>query len=106
VQQLCDLAVQTVRFVDECQAGVVACEFVDAHGHRHTLIDKVPIFSLDSLDADSQYPQPGYAECTVLRTWRDANGRALVAVGTVESTDGLTEFVVLRTQVMPPDIAI
>ena len=45
VPQHADLAVQIVRFVDECQPGVVACEFVDADGHLHTLIDKVPIFS-------------------------------------------------------------
>jgi hypothetical protein len=42
------LAVQIVRFVDDDpQPGIVACEFADAVGRRHTLIDKVAIFSAE-----------------------------------------------------------
>jgi hypothetical protein len=49
-----ELAVQIVRFVnDEPQPGIVACEFVDAEGRCHTLIDKVSGFSASLLDASS-----------------------------------------------------
>jgi hypothetical protein len=102
-----ELAVQIVRFVDECQPGIVECEFDDAKGRRHTLVDKVPIFSADLLDADSAYPQPGLARCTIVRTWCDVHGRELLTVNTadpdgIESTEGLTEFVVTRSQISAP----
>jgi hypothetical protein len=61
IPQVVELAVQIVRFLHDYQPGVVACEFVDANGRRHTLIDKAPIFSAEPLDADSKYPQSGTA---------------------------------------------
>ena len=68
---MAELAVQIVRFVDDTQPGVVACEFSDADGRRHTLIDKVPIFTTEHLDASSAYPQGGAVRCEVLSRWRD-----------------------------------
>jgi len=107
IPQIMELAVQVVRFVDDCQPGIVACEFVDADGRRHALIDKAPIFSAEALDANSEYPQPGTARCAVLHRWRDACGRVLVRVSiadpdSIESSEGLSEFVVLLTQVSAP----
>src|SRR5438876_793580 len=81
--ELGKLAVTIVRFVNDCQPGIVACEFVDAADRRHTLIDKIPIFSVDaSLGADSKYPQPGVVRCTILKHWSDARGRKLVTIST------------------------
>ncbi len=103
-----ELAIQVVRFVDEApQPGVVACEFVDAEGRCHTLIDKVPGFSAKPLDARSAYPQAGVVRCEALARWRDAAGRDLVRITTklpdhVESTEGASEFVVLSTQMSWP----
>ena len=54
-----ELAFQIVRFVDDCQPGSVAREFVDAEGHFHTLLDKLPIFSIEILEAASVYPRLG-----------------------------------------------
>ncbi|SRR5216683_3635223 len=99
-----ELAVQIVRFVDdEPQPGIVACEFVDADGHRHTLIDKVPICSGERLDANSAYPQPGAVRCEALARWQDTNGRDVVRITIdlpdhVESSEGVSEFVVLSGQ--------
>jgi hypothetical protein len=99
-----ELAVQVVRFVSgDPQPGVVACEFVDAEGRRHTLIDKVPICCFEHLDAHSTYPQPGAVRCEVLARWRDDTGRDAVRVTIdlpdhVESSEGVSEFVVLSTQ--------
>jgi hypothetical protein len=98
------LAVQIVRYVDHAFPGWVACVFEDAEGRRHELIDKVSIFSDVMLDETSMYPQAGGARCTILGRWSDFNSRKLVRVSTIkpdgiESTEGLSEFVVLSTQV-------
>ena len=55
-----NVAVQIVRFVDSGFPGWVECELVDAAGRRHILKDKVPIFTVEDLGADSKYPTPGF----------------------------------------------
>jgi hypothetical protein len=105
VDDLLELAVQIVRVVNDSFPGWVECEFFDADGHRHHLIDKWPIFTTEVLDADSKYPRPGTARCKLLRRWRDPQGRDVVTITTalpfsIESVDGQTEFSVLRSQVM------
>jgi hypothetical protein len=99
-----ELTVQIVRFVsDEPQPGIVACAFVDAEGNSHTLIDKVPGFTVEHLDSRCTYPQAGAVRCKALAKWRDANGRDVVRITTdlpdhIESTEGVSEFVVLSSQ--------
>ncbi|HKV64614.1 MAG TPA: hypothetical protein VJO16_22105 [Candidatus Acidoferrum sp.] len=98
-----NLAVEIVRFVDDHQPGWVACEFVDAEGRQHALVDKVPIFGFDFLDGRSKYPQPGSVGCEVLSRSEDDKGRKLVRISTakpfdIESREGLSEFVVLSAQ--------
>jgi len=98
------LAVQIVKFFDDAQPSIVACEFSDASGRRHTLIDKVPIFSNELLDSSSKYPQDGLVRCEVLSRWRDNDDRELLRISiarpdSVESTEGLSEFVVFSSQV-------
>jgi hypothetical protein len=98
-----NLAVQAVRFVDEHQPGWVECEFRDAEGRTHKIIDKIPVLGLEDIWKDSSYPQPGMARCEVLDRWKDATGRELARITTdrpdgLESTDGLTEFVVVSEQ--------
>jgi hypothetical protein len=104
-----ELAVQIMRFVDDPQPGVVAAEFVDAVGRRHTLIDKIHLFSEAMLDASSAYPQPGAVRCEVLLRKQDAQKREIVRITTlrpdsVESTEGLSEFEVLPPQLSPREI--
>jgi hypothetical protein len=98
-----NLAVRIVRFVSrEPQPGIVACEFTDAENRIHTLIDKIPIFSLNNLDETDSFPQSGSVRCEVSSTWWDEEGRELANITTnrdgVESTEGLSEFVVLTRQ--------
>jgi len=95
-----ELTVSIVRFVEEHQPNIVACEFRDADSRLHTLVDKCWIFTADNLDADSEYPLPGVVRCSVLESWCDEQGRDLARISTekpyaVESIEGLTEFVVL-----------
>lgn len=97
------IPVQIVRFVDEHFPGWVECEFVDAGDRKHRLIDKVPVFTTELLDAASSYPRRGIVRCEILARVDDAEGRELVRItiarpDTVESTEGLSEFVVLATQ--------
>jgi hypothetical protein len=104
VEELGQLAVQIVRFVDDAFPGWVACEFVDAHGSTHTFIDKVPIFSDMVLDAASVYPQPGTVGCEIVARWKDASGGELLRISTakpwwITSIEELSEFVVLSSQV-------
>jgi hypothetical protein len=40
-----------IRFVDEHQPGFVEAELADANGASHTLVDKVPVFSLETFGA-------------------------------------------------------
>jgi hypothetical protein len=78
----------------------VAAEFADANGVRHTIIDKVPTFTAVLLDENSQYPLLGDISYEVLAQWQDGVGRNLVRVATpgMESTKGLSEFVVSSEQ--------
>jgi hypothetical protein len=101
-----DITVQIVRFVDESQPRWVECELVDANGRRHLIIDKVPIFTLDDLRAESKYPVPGIVRCEVLRKYKDERGREVVHVSTaqpwgIESTEGLSEFILPASLVTP-----
>jgi len=98
-----NLAIQIVRFVDDSFPGSVAGEFVDSEGRIHTLVDRWPIFTTEILDETSAYPRPGRAPCEVLSRQLDDRGRDLVRISTarpvaMESTEGLSEFVVLSSQ--------
>lgn len=99
------LQVNIVRFVNECQPGIVACEFVDANGVIRTIIEKVPIFTADSLDQYSAYPHRGEVRCEVLRSFEDVTGRSLVQVSLarpdgLETSEGFTEHVVFAKAVL------
>ena len=94
------LRVEIVRFVDETQPGVVECEFTDANRRKHRVIDKVPVFSELDLWSDSKYPQPGVMSCKILETARDESGHEIARIGSLETVDGETEFVVRRAQIV------
>ena len=94
-----NVAVQILRFVDSSFPGWVECELVDAVGRRHILKDKVPIFVVEDLDANSKYPRPGFVACEVAERYQNEKGQELVRVSLVkpydiESTGGVSEFIV------------
>jgi len=98
-----NLAVRIVRFVDDGFPGWVECQFVDAAGRVHTIVDKYPTFTEEMLDAQSQYPRSGEVQCEILNRSQDARGGGLVRIRMpgIESTEGLSEFVVPSTQLLP-----
>jgi hypothetical protein len=106
MRQMYNLTVQIIRYVDNLQPGVVACELLDAAGCCHTFIDKLPIFTTESLDATSAYPGPGIVRCEVVARWKDAHGHEFVRVSTatpdsVKSTEGVSAFTVLAKLIHP-----
>ena len=55
--------------VDSHQPGWVECEFVDAEGRRHLIIEKVPVVTAEDLDADSEYPKSGTVRCEIVKRY-------------------------------------
>jgi hypothetical protein len=105
------LTVQVVRYVDNSFPGWVECEFLDAENHRHTVVEKVPVVTTEDCGPDSTYPQTGGIRCEILTRWQDARGRDLVRVTTsrpdgVESTEGVSDFAVLSSQVVSAEATI
>ena len=100
-----NLAVQIVRFVDDSFPGRVECQFADAAGRVHTLVDKYPLFTTEMLDAHSQYARSGEVQCEISSRSPDSPGRQLVRIRIpgIESTAGLSEFVVADSQLLPRD---
>jgi len=94
-----NVTVRIVRFVDSSFPGWVECELVDVAGRCHILKDKVPIFTVEDLDAESKYPMRGFVACEVVERYQNKKGQEFVRVSTIkpyhiESTEGLSEFTV------------
>jgi hypothetical protein len=93
-----NLLVRVVRLVEDGQPPVVQVEFMDGAGQSHTFVDKEPIFIEKDYQSHS-FPRIAFVRCEVLEKWQDSRGQDLARITTsrpdgVESTDGLTEFVV------------
>lgn len=74
------LRVDIVRFADESFPGFVHCDFTDANGNRHTVLEKIPVVTTEDLWSDSTYPQLGMLPCERLERLHDNAGRALALV--------------------------
>ncbi|WP_431256721.1 hypothetical protein ACQ86G_18705 [Roseateles chitinivorans] len=93
------VAIQISRFVDEDFPGFIECVLVDAFGKSHVFIEKASVVTTENLVSTSSYPCPGAIDCEVVGEWTDDKGHELSRVSierpwSVESTEGLTEFVV------------
>jgi hypothetical protein len=102
--QIYELRVSVVEYVDDHFPGWVKCEFLDASGSAQTIIEKVPVVSAVDILPTSIFPMEIWLACVVLEGWKDSQGRELVRVSTdqpwsVESIDGVTEFVVFADQI-------
>lgn len=97
--RLSKVAIQITSFVSPDNPGIVEGKLQDAEGGVHAFVDKVPLFTSEMLDARSHYPQNGDLECLVLSRWQNIDGQSLVRIRTIESTEGISEFVVLSSQV-------
>lgn len=82
---------------DDPQPGIVECKLTDAWGREWTFHDKVPIFTDQSLDSQSTYPQEGTIAGNIIRRRQDASGREIVTFDTeepdrVDTVQGETRF--------------
>jgi hypothetical protein len=100
-QRMVGVRVSITRYIaDEPLPGIVECEFQDAHGRRHSFVEKTAYVSVDILDWQTVYPRPGAIACEIVGRSRDATGREIIVIDTecpwgVESVDGSTRFEVL-----------
>jgi hypothetical protein len=97
--------VNIVRYADDSVPGWVECRLVDALGHEHVFVEKVPVVIMDDLDAASSYPQSGLIACLVLGSSESDDGRRLVHIDTqtpwgVESLAGGSRFDVFPEQLV------
>lgn len=88
--------VEIVRWVDDCQPGIVECVLVDVHGHRWRFIEKLPIVTVADLDASSSYPQSGSIACQVVEIRGEVARIDTTKPWGVESVDGVSQFEVLE----------
>ena len=96
-----ELSVRITKYLgDDPQPGIVECEFGDADNRTHVIVDKVLIFVDRLLSEQDSYPIPATVCCRVLDAWTDATGKEVVRIKTLESTEGITEFVVLKKQLL------
>ena len=105
------LKVQIARYVDDHFPGFVECGFVDSEGRQHTLVEKGPVVSDEWPGPEDSYPTSGFIRCEILQQWHDSDGHDLVRVTTqrpdyIETKEGLTEFVVLSSQVVSAEDTI
>jgi hypothetical protein len=105
-QRMLGVQVTIVRYVsDEPQPGFVECELFDAHGRRWVFVEKVPVVSMEPLDAASACPCVGFIRGEVVGRGRDASGCEIIQIDlrwpdAVESVEGETEFEVLASSLV------
>lgn len=98
------IRISITAFHDDGFPGWVEGEMIDANGDLHQFVEKVPVISNEGLRQDSGYPRDGSIACHVISSWKDDLGRDLSRVDTaqpwsIESKAGVTEFVVLSTNI-------
>jgi hypothetical protein len=91
------LRAQIIRWVDDYQPGIVECRFTDALGQEWSVIEKLPILTDANLWSDSEFPQPAFIACQIIRRDRDDVGHEVASIDTqnpwaIEATDGTTSF--------------
>lgn len=96
-----ELRVKIIEYVDGSQPGWVRCAFADAFGVVWSVIDKVPIFTTEYLDEQSDYPQEGIINCVILFE----KNAEIVRIDTsrpfsIEAEDGEHEFDVFKSQLV------
>jgi hypothetical protein len=102
-----ELRCEAVRWVDdEPFPGIVEVQFVDAAGHRWSLIDKSSIFAQVAEPApDSDYPVKVTVACEVQGDIESTAGGGVVTVSTspdgVTTPDGRDTFAVHQSQLIP-----
>ena len=93
------------RYADDAFPGWVECRLVDALGHEHVFVEKVPVVTNAHLNAASSYPQSGLIACVVLGRSESDDGRQLVHIDVqtpwgIQSLAGRSRFDVFPEQLV------
>ena len=94
---------EITRFTDDSQPGWVECRLTDARGIEWLFEEKVPVVSSEHLDAQSEFPRPGFFACRIIKHWCDEIRRSIVTIDLdqpwgIETSTGLSRFDVLADQ--------
>ena len=93
------------RYADDSFPGWVECRLIDALGHEHVFVEKVPVVTKAHLDVASGYPQSGVIACVVLGSSGSDDGRQLFHIDMqtpwgVRSLAGRSRFDVCTEQLV------
>jgi hypothetical protein len=95
------LRVDIIGFADESFPGFVHCDFTDANGARHIVLEKIPVVTTEDLWSDSTYPHQGMLPCERVESLQDDAGRAVALVSINPIGAGYpAQFVVLESQLV------
>ena len=72
------------KFVDDHQPGWVEAELIDAWKDKWTFVEKIPSFTDEDIDQDSDYPMEGVVDCIVVGSYIDRDDRLVAVVRTAE----------------------
>lgn len=94
--------VKIIAYVDNSQPGWVRCVLTDLYNKEWYFTEKVPIVTTNYLDENTEYPQNGIINCIVTSDKTENN---YVEIDTsipygVYTEDGITNFTILRTQLI------
>lgn len=95
--------VEVCRYVSNDFPGFVECLLVDAYAQEWLFIEKVPVVTVEDLDANSSYPRPGIIACELVERRVGPDSREVVVIDTetpwgVQATTGATRFIVYPEQ--------
>jgi hypothetical protein len=92
------LRAKITRYMDAAFPGWAECSMVDALGHEHLFVEKVPCLTAAALHEASDYPQPGFISCVVVGTHTRDDGRETVRIDSHTTSPGETRFEVFAEQ--------
>ena len=104
------LKITIVAFINDDQPGFVEARLTDAWNKEFVFHAKVPIFTKEHLDANSNYPQQGVIACMLVKEYT-VEGRQIMIVNTekpwaVDSINGIYEFEVLPEQLIETELIL
>ena len=83
---------------------VVECNYHDAFGAEHIVMEKVPVVTTKNITANDRFPQKGSIRCSLLRKYADVGAGRVVVVSTelpdhVRAMDRCSEFHLFENQI-------
>lgn len=99
------IKIEITKFIDHHQPGFVEARLFDVWSREYIFQEKLPIFTSDDLDNESDYPKPGVIACIKVKEFYDNTNCKIIVIDTneiwgVQSLDERREFEVLENQLI------